>query len=342
MNRLFVLVTAVATLCGSVAQAGVMIVSGTPVDLGDGLVGVTVKAVGTEGDNVSSLLNISFTGVHQVWKNDVLATDTARRTATLDEQGGVPFWDAATYGPLDSVFLFDKTGDQVTLAPGTSFSDTNDFSRGAIAQPSGQFSGVMGMGNLTLNGQVTYLQSGGFAEKDIAYLVLPVGGQASYSAQFYVANSSVAEDVISGIISGGGDPGGDPIFESTPGSGSTLDFGYGASTRTLNLAVRNVGDPDTVVNVASFELRNNDLGLYSLPGFTALALEQGAGDSNIVVQFDGSIGTPGIYTADLDLLDGDGNVLATYALTAQVPEPSTVALAGLGLLGLVGFARRRG
>src|SRR5690606_32861997 len=57
-------------------------------------------------------------------------------------------------------------------------------------------------------------------------------------------------------------PGG--VFESTPtgAGGGVLDFGFGPNTRTINLAVRNVGADGSTVVVDDFTITGADASLF--------------------------------------------------------------------------------
>lgn len=156
------------------------------------------------------------------------------------------------------------------------------------------------------------------------------------SGSFVLDNGLFGPDLTfaGGSIAFGGGTGGDgPDL----GAGGALDFGYNGQSQFITLT--NTGDETANFLGDQFEITGANAGLFSLvnPNFDPIAAGE---DRMFEVLFNSGSNAQASYSADLTFLT-DAGVNPVFALTAQVPEPSTIALAGLGMVGLVGLARRR-
>jgi hypothetical protein len=105
-----------------------------------------------------------------------------------------------------------------------------------------------------------------------------------------------------------------------------LDVGYVAGTGTIG--VNTQPDPDTVDRL------NAQQGRVVGFNFTILGVEAGANSAVLVVATNAKSYTTGAVA----VIDGSSVNLAGYQ---PLPEPSTMAMAGLGALGLIGYGLRR-
>jgi hypothetical protein len=131
-----------------------------------------------------------------------------------------------------------------------------------------------------------------------------------------------------------------PRFDSDPDPGSHLDFGVGSHARTLSIATRNIGNPlDDPLEIHA-SILGDDASFFSLPGYVPYVLVSGEGFTDLIVQFNGAQ-QAGNFSGVLQLSDQDGTVLATYNLSATVvPEPATLWIVGLSLLGVAAYNRQ--
>jgi len=167
------------------------------------------------------------------------------------------------------------------------------------------------------------------------------------------------------MLSNGGNPmftlngtGVGPVAGSPTASvGDTLDVGTAApgnqATVALQMTNETASDPDLpgeLVDLTLLDARieGADAGNFSLTGFTDGTAVGPAELVDLTLAFDPGAATSGIFTATITFetdegapLGGDGADVS-FNLTGQaVPEPSTLVLTTLGLLGVSLLARRR-
>lgn len=177
-------------------------------------------------------------------------------------------------------------------------------------------------GAYTYPGTKAVIPAGGTAT--LAYLTVPAGTTPGFTA----GSGAVLGEFVPIMVGGG--------LEGTPPSGTDLseDLQGAFANRNFGPVMFEVmiGGNDTV---ASMEANGAEL------------IDKGDGKYDILVgPADGDFSgfAPGtVLSGDVSFigeLGGDSRV--DYSFSITVPEPSTVALTGLALIGLVGFARRRG
>ncbi len=130
-------------------------------------------------------------------------------------------------------------------------------------------------------------------------------------------------------------------LDASPISGGMIEFTLSiGESATLDdiISIINSGVALSEIDVLSFDITGADASLFDLPDFATATLIAGGSDT---VEYDLSFAgaSEGIYNALLTISTDSGDV--TYDLNATViPEPTSLALLGLGGLALIKRRRR--
>lgn len=327
----FATLFALMGLCCSSASAGIMLDFVANPDPAPGVKSVTVRLSGTDGANVSTISGFTLTGAHQIWDNPA-GNGTSPEVGDLEGTFGNPAWT-----PLDTHMLaipgYNNTPNWVPV-------ETNDGTNpaGVDLAPGNPafaaFAGTAGIGSLTFtdsSNPANNLASGvAFlapqpATVDFLQVVAPEGSPAILNMRVEDSTATGYSYVDIPVVVGGG-------LEGMPEAGDISGLLQGA------FADRNFGPVLYEVmlsgdDVASFEA--NGVGV----------IDKGDGKYDLLVgPADGDFSgfAPGtILSGDVKFVGATSGEV-NYSFSISVPEPSTVALSALALVGLVGFARRRG
>ena len=322
MNRVFAALLAVGLVLGleSIAAAGVIVTGSNGVALGNGLIGYTLTISGTDGKTVAGIASLSISGVHQVWKNSTVAPAPTNQTNDVGDLSG-SFWKSA-WNAWDTHLLIDAGGDPGWLtSPGFGQTETNDGTNPAGLDLTGPtpfeaFPGVAGLGTYEFTGlgpQISPLGTGP-ASVDFLYVVLPTGATATLTGQGLDSDLTRFYDITT-------------VVGHWHDADAWYDFTHGGPFDVL-LQFEAVGGTEPYTW--------SDLTLVSSPGVGKTA----SMDSDGLFSWDRRGAAAGAWTWSAMVTDAN-NLTDIAMLSIIVPEPTSIALVGLAVLGFVGLVRRR-
>ncbi len=221
---------------------------------------------------------------------------------------------------------------------GSALTENNNVSASPLADSSAR---DYGYGN-SLRGAWGIAGPSQTNKANIGYIVIPAGTvpTTTISAQVATANGTFTVTNFNLLEPGGSVQ---PVLVSNPvpGAGIELDFGLlppGQNPSPLPIALSNSATGSAAITVSSITLSGPNAANFVLTGTLPTSLAGGAAAQSFGVDF-GAPGQPaGTYNAVVNVVTGAGPL--SFDVQATIPEPATLALAGLAVVGLVGFARR--
>lgn len=245
---------------------------------------------------------------------------------TIDSNGSLPGGNAPLFANNGD---FGTAGDLVDVTAGIAAGLTNAGVDPRLAVGTGAGNDLLGSlfldyagGNASVSVNLT---QGGYSQDG----VLTVDTDPTFIANTL---NIVPEDT----------GGGDPVAVGDPESGSMIslqgafDDGSGMLPEAIMVMNDNPqSDPPLQFDVDDLIFTQNDEGLFG-----ADINPNDSSKIDLMIDVDAARQGSGRDVMAVLQIQTNGGTLE-YQLTASVPEPSTVALAGLAMVGLVGFARRK-
>jgi PEP-CTERM motif len=317
-NTFFAVLTVLAAAASS--QAATMLqATSTPLD--SGLTSWTLMGVSTAGEIINGVNNPTIVaagggaGLHQVWQPVLGATPTRGDQSAL-------FADA--WRPYDSFWHFDTTN---SLSVGGAFTETNSETGGKPDLPPGA-------GGAARTGYGTMGFATGSASKAFTIASGRQGTNVPFG-QFVLKNNEQAM-VSLGIIDNAG---GNTRIENF-----MLGGGVGMPPIIDNV---NLGDTTAAIINHTFvpAAGSGPIASWSIAPTTGSPAEAATISPTGVFQWHtigsarSETGVP--YSWTITATGPDGSDTGVLSLELVVPEPATMSLIGIAMVGLVGFARRR-
>jgi hypothetical protein len=319
-NTFFAVLTVLAAAASS--QAATML-QATSAPLDSGLVAWTLKGVSDAGEVINGVNNPTIVaqgtgaGLHQVWQPLLGATPTR------GDQNALAFNDA--WRPYDSYWYFDSTN---SLSVGGAFTETNSETGGKTDLPAGPAGaartgyGTMGFSGASASKGFTIASGRQGTTVDLGYFVLKQGEQAMVSLG--IVDNGGGNTRIENFMLGGGGPVAPVVNDVNLG-----DLANAIVTHTFVPAAGS--GPITGWTIAP---------LTGSPAVPATISATG----QFVWHTQGSARSePGVPYSWTITAAGEGGTSDTAVLSLElvIPEPATMSLIGIAMIGLVGFARRR-
>jgi hypothetical protein len=332
--------TSLAVLVGlalaTTTQAGIMLTaSPSAAQPGGGLLAYDLRAVSDAGEIINTAANPTILpngagmGLHQVW-----TPITNSATATRGDQVAAGILWSDTWSPWDSFWLFDATN---SLSVGGAFNETNT-PPGAVL-PSAGFgapnTGFGGMGYTTANASKLFTVASGLAGTDVrfAQLVMKEGESVLVSMGVLDTQGNRANfenHCIGACILPPEFQVDDLVHMGTPRQAGSMVMGGPLPTNDDD-------DPDQV-----------EWFLESLlgPGGADATAQAGVDATGKFSWLSPPTAPLGTWVATIRGTNslGDTNPPGTDTGTFTfnlVPEPGTIALLAIGMVGLMGIGRRR-
>jgi hypothetical protein len=325
-NTFFAVLTVLAAAASS--QAAIML-QGTMTPLDSGLESWRLNAMSTAGEVINGVNNPSVVagnsggtadaGLHQVWQPLLGATPTR------GDQSALAFSDA--WRPYDSYFFFDSTN---SLSVGGQFTETNNETGGKPDLPAGPAGparsgyGTMGFSGASASKGFTIASGLQGTNVPLGQFILKQGEQAMVSLG--VLDNSGGNTRIENFMLGGGGVVMNPIIDN-------VNLGDQTAAIINHTFVPAAGSgPITSWSIAP---------TTGSPAVAATISPTGVFQWHTIGSARSETGVPYSWTITATGEAGTTPDTGVLSLELVVPEPATMSLIGIAMVGLVGFARRR-